>query len=207
MTSLKLNTGVKNKKREPTSTRENIPQKKTSLNLDKYRLDQSFQSSGVKKVITHIPVDRPKQDFFRIKNEEHFDCGLLIDERTKDGYLLDPTIYELLIKDAKLARLYFGVTMQGNPFFWARKLPSPDGKLDSWNESAHRIAEMAKNKWLRVTSNRELGAYEAHTVESSTKEPVWPDMSLEELIEIAFKDRMIDNEDHELVRYLLGEIS
>ena len=48
------------------------------------------------------------------------------------------------------------------------------------------------------------GAYEVLTAENCTAEPEWPSHSLQELIRIAFRDRMIDSLDHPVVKRLRG---
>ena len=40
---------------------------------------------------------------------------------------------------------------------------------------------------------------------SELPEPNWPDHSFDEILEIAFKDRIIKSKDHHVVKRLLGE--
>ena len=49
-----------------------------------------------------------------------------------------------------------------------------------------------------------LGAYEV--VEASTKsEPEWPDVTFNELLRIAFRDRLVDRLDHPVIKRLRGD--
>ena len=50
---------------------------------------------------------------------------------------------------------------------------------------------MAMSKWLRLKANMSLGAYEITVAASVMAEPVWPELSFQELVRIAYRDRMI----------------
>ncbi len=77
-----------------------------------------------------------------------------------DVYLVRPALYPALAEEAKPKQLYVGVTRDGNPFVWLVNMPGPDGRLDTWSQSAHAGASLAKTHWVRIKSNRDLGAYE-----------------------------------------------
>lgn len=51
-----------------------------------------------------------------------------------------------------------------------------------------------------------LGAYEISEAVGNLSEPVWPELSLPEILRIAFRDRMVTTLDHPLVKRLLGAI-
>ncbi len=61
-------------------------------------------------------------------------------------------------------------------------------------------------KWVRVTSNMALGAYEISEAIKGYPEPVWPDISLQEILKIAFRDRIVADADHALLQRLRGEL-
>jgi hypothetical protein len=61
-------------------------------------------------------------------------------------------------------------------------------------------------KWVRVTSSMSLGAYEIFEASGDLPEPVWPDYSFEEILKIAFRERIVDGPDHPLVQRLLGAV-
>jgi hypothetical protein len=52
----------------------------------------------------------------------------------------------------------------------------------------------------------ELGAYEISEAVGDLPDPEWPDLSLQELLKIAFKDAYIDRIDHPVVQRLRGAI-
>jgi hypothetical protein len=59
-------------------------------------------------------------------------------------------------------------------------------------------------KWVRLKANMSLGAYEITVAKSVMADPVWPDLPYQELIRIAYRDRMITAVDHPVVRRLRG---
>jgi hypothetical protein len=63
---------------------------------------------------------------------------------------------------------------------------------------------MAMTKWLRLKANMSLGAYEITIAENVMADPVWPDLSYQDLLRIAFHDRMITSIDHPVVKRLRG---
>ena len=86
------------------------------------------------------------------------------------------------------------------------RLPGPDGRHDDWNRSALEGAQLAMERWVRVASNRLLGAYEIFEATAALSDPDWPTESFEKILEVAFKDHYIDSVDHPAVRRLRGEI-
>ena len=60
-------------------------------------------------------------------------------------------------------------------------------------------------KWVRVQSNRSLGAYEIYEAAAPWGDPEWPDVQFKDLLKIAFKDRLIDTADHPVLKRLRGE--
>ena len=50
-----------------------------------------------------------------------------------------------------------------------------------------------------------LGAYEFLAAEGITDEPKWPKMLMNEILEIAFKNKIIDRLDHLVLKQLRGE--
>jgi hypothetical protein len=59
-------------------------------------------------------------------------------------------------------------------------------------------------KWSRVTANMSLGAYEVAHAIGDLPEPVWSKHSFREILEVAFRDRLVDRADHPLLQRLQG---
>jgi hypothetical protein len=172
------------------------------------RLNPSFiETAGVKKLLTTVPVRKPNnQDFVRVHPaEEYRENFAMIDLKDdREEYLVHPELAQELAGEIALKTLYTAINRQGMVFLWPVKLPAPDGRRDEWARSQREAAELAMKRWVRVKANMSLGAYEITTAESAMADPVWPDLSLRELIRIAFRDRLVTSIDHPVVKRLRG---
>ena len=72
--------------------------------------------------------------------------------------------------------------------------------------SAAEAAELAMKRWLRLTANMSLGAYEVFEATGDLPEPEWPDLPFPEILKIAFRDHVVDRADHPLVQRLRGQV-
>ena len=102
--------------------------------------------------------------------------------------------------------LFTTINRQGTLHLWPVKLPNPEGRHNEWHRSAAEGAERAQKKWVRVTASMSLGAYEIFESSADLPEPVWPGFSFQEILKIAFRDRIVDRGDHPLVQRLQGMI-
>ena len=50
-----------------------------------------------------------------------------------------------------------------------------------------------------------LGAYDVFQASANLPDPEWPDMTMNELIQTAFKNRFITSLDHAVIKKLKGE--
>jgi hypothetical protein len=126
-------------------------------------LDQSFvETSGVKKLLTTVPVRKPNnQDFVRVRPEEAYRLTSAVIELKDDRetYLVQPEVARQLPGECSPVTLYTGINRQGVVFLWPVKLPTPDGRINEWHRSAAEAAERAMERWLRVKADMALGAY------------------------------------------------
>jgi hypothetical protein len=176
---------------------------------DALRLDQSFaEKVGVKKLLTTVPVRRPnRQDFVRVHPDPGYrlsPAGIIELKEDRETYLVVPSMAEDLHGEFVAATLFTAITRQGVLFIWPVKLPGPDGKYNQWHQSAAEAVERAMTRWIRMTSNMNLGAYEISEATGNWPEPEWPDLPFQEILRIAFRGRIVDTTDHALVRRLKG---
>lgn len=180
------------------------------MSLDQMRLPQNFGAvAGVKKVITSIPARKPgNQAFFRVRPGAEWRVQLAILQLKDDGenYLVLPQMFRELAQEARPKLLYSAITRDGTPFVWPVNLPGEDGRLDTWSQSAHEAAKHAENSWIRLVANRSSGAYDIMQATCELAAPEWPEFSLVELLNLAFKDKVIDSPEHPIVRRLRGEL-
>ncbi len=176
--------------------------------LSSLRLSQSFEETvGVKKLLTTIPVRKPnQQDFIRVNPDpafrERFPAIEVKDDR--ELFLVSANVAPELAGECIAATLYTAISRQGVVFFWPVRLPSADGRWNEWHRSAAEAAELAMRGWIRMRANASLGAYEIFSAEGVMQEPVWPNLPFNELLRVAFRDRIIDSLDHPVVKRLRG---
>ena len=172
------------------------------------RLSQNFAgSTGVKKHYTTIPVRKPgRQDFIRTNPDPAYrlETAVLELKEERETYLVDPSLWNELPGELIPKLLITYINRQKVLCLWPIRLPGPDGRIDEWNSSALEASEMAQNKWVRLSANMSLGAYEIFSATGDIPEPEWPELTFEEILKIAFKGRYIDNLDHPVVQRLLG---
>ena len=172
------------------------------------RLNPSFlETAGVKKLITTVPVKKPsQQDFVRVhpaaEYRENFAVVDLKDDR--EEYLVHPTILSELSGEVVYKTVFTAVNRQGVVFLWPVRLPAPDDRKTEWSRSAREAAELAKTQWVRMKANMSLGAYEITVAESVIADPVWPGLPFSELVQVAFRERIITRLDHPVIRRLRG---
>jgi hypothetical protein len=179
-----------------------------AFDLSSLRLSQDFADDiGVKKVVTTIPVRKPdRQSFVRVHPDSSYriQTALLELREDREVYLVERGLWSELAAEIVPKTLYFAITRQGTPFIWSVRMPTEDGRLDQWNRSAHEAARIAMSRWVRVVSNMPAGAYDVFEAGATFADPTWPDLSFQDVLRIAFKDRFIRTIDDPIVRRLQG---
>ena len=179
------------------------------FDLASLRLNPSFvETAGVKKLLTTVPARKPNpQDFVRVHPSpdyrENFAMIDLKDDR--EDYLVRPEILPDLAGEVVYKTIFTAINRQGVVFLWPIRLPAPDDRKSDWPRSQREAAELAMRQWIRLKANMSLGAYEITMAESVMAEPVWPELSYQQLLSIAYRDRMITTLDHAVVKRLRGQ--
>ena len=174
------------------------------------RLTQNFgETLGVKKVLTTVPVGRPSKDrFFRTHASPNwvFPTWILENKVVGETYLISTEVASTLGSLVRPVELYAAIDRQNNPFLIPIPLPGPNGVRNPWHESLAQAVERAKAVWLRISANKDLGGYDIYEATAKLPDPIWPDITMDELLEIAFRGRIIKNVDHAIVQERLGNI-
>lgn len=175
------------------------------------RLSQRFaQGADVRRALVTVPVRKPSaQDFFRIHPDEDWrlDTAVIEIKADREVYLVDPEIWPLFPNECKPKTLYTTIDRRNVVTLWPVRLPDENGRLDDWNRSAHEAAQLAMEKWVRLSADMALGAYRIDVAMGDFPEPVWPSgVTFQDLLKIAFKGKMIEDLDHPMLRRLRGEI-
>jgi hypothetical protein len=174
------------------------------FDLASLRLNPSFlETAGVKKLLTTVPARRPNpQDFVRVHPSPDYraDFALIDLKDDREDYLVRQEVLSELISEVVFKTIFTAINRQGVVFLW----PAPDDRKTEWPRSQREAAELAMTKWVRLKANMSLGAYEIAVAESVMADPIWPDLTYQELVRIAYRDRMITTIDHPVVRRLRG---
>lgn len=186
------------------------PKVARGIKLADLRLSQDFGATlGVKKQLVTVPVRKPdRQTFFRVHPDPEWQLqAAVVDlKEERETYLVAPALRDSLLGEVTLKLMVTAITRQGVTFLWPLRLPGADGRQDEWSRSAMAAAEMARGTWVRLSANMDLNAYDVSTASSGVGEPEWPDVSFEQLVQIAFKDLYIDDVNHPVLRRLRGEV-
>lgn len=181
-----------------------------NLSLDAIRLSQNFADDlAVKRKLTVVPITKPNSSWWvRLHSELTFqiETTCLEDRENNHLYLVMPEVRQQLSDEAKVFRLFTAINRQGNVFLWPIKIPntdSPEGRMERYFQSVCSAVTLAKDEWIRVKWNKNLGAYDTLRTDRKLPDPEWPEESFQEIISIAFRNLVITSLDHPLVERLL----
>ncbi|CUI27281.1 hypothetical protein [Achromobacter kerstersii] len=199
---------------QPVNAGNPAPAANGPLSLDHYSLGngltQDFGAlAGIERIVTNVPARKPNSHaFIRVHPSADYRLQVFILNTKDDGenYLVSPKLYAELAQEVRPKMLYTGVTREGNPFLWPVNMPGEDGRLDDWSQSAHQAAGIAQTHWVRLVANRSMGAYDVMKAANLSVEPKWPDKTFTELLNLAFRDKVINDLNHVILRRLRGEL-
>jgi hypothetical protein len=176
-------------------------------NLDGLRISIFDTAESVREILSAVPVRKPNRtDYFRTHPDPNMclPTTVLVDRDEQDEiFFVPPDMRGVLAGELKHVLLQVTITRQGVLLLWPINLPL-DGRHCPWAETSRQAAELAKSSWVRMASDRPLGAYRIFRAEGEIPEPRWPDKTFGELLQIAFRGRIIDSEDHPVIRRLRG---
>ena len=149
------------------------------------RLDPSDELVGIRRVVAHVAIRRPKrQEFVRVRPEPEYRLDVAILDLEEDGesFMVVPDLRPELADELKRVTLYTALSRAGGLFLWPVRLPEATGRRNSWAESSRRGAELAMKHWTRLTSNRSAGQYDLAIASATLPEPEWPDLPFKEIL-------------------------
>jgi hypothetical protein len=181
--------------------------------LEKLRLEES-ETQGLSvgpEILIRVPVRRPgRKEFFRCHPGPHMATAMALyvdDSEDGDGeaYPVTREMREVFGEDVKPTLVQLTMLRNGTVILWPLKIPQADGgRGRSWHESALLARDIAMTKWIKLQSDHSLSGYRMFAAQGHIPEPQWPDRTLEEYLEIAFRDRIVKSMDHPIVRKYLG---
>lgn len=160
-------------------------------------------------VLVDVPIDKPpKAHFFRVRPGEEYSAAFSLLDAGKMGgegrYAITPQVAGLAADQTRFVQLRQAVTQFGATCLLPVPLPGSDGRTNPWHVSLARAVKLAETRWIRISADMQRGAYTVFEALGHLGEPQWPTESFDELLELAFRDRIIESEDHPLIQQLLG---
>jgi hypothetical protein len=192
--------------KKPDETNVNKKPDETDV-LAQLRVSQDFANKlGAKKVITTVPIRNPKRnEFVRVHpTMEPMLVYTLVDEQ--ETFVATADIAGNFPGDMVPKLLVPTISRQGTLFLWPLRVPGDDGRINNWHASAREAAARAIHVWVRVQANMALGAYEVYEAIGAIPDLEWPELSVDEIVRIAVRGRVIDTLDHPVLKKLRGEI-
>src|SRR5262245_3634613 len=110
------------------------------FDLSNLRLDASvLEATGVKKLLTTVPVRRPnKQDWVRVREEEDYreNLPMISLKEEREDYVVTRKVLPDLVNEVVYKTIFTTINRQGVLFLWPIKLPHPDDRRkDEWARS------------------------------------------------------------------------
>ncbi len=195
---------------------EQQPEKPGRIDLEANRVGQDFGSYGGRKAVVDVPIRKPgAQSFFRTRSGAQwrwdtvlFKVGGEDGAGSRELYLVDQALRDepCLVGQAAPYMLYYVVNQFGDPCLWPVRLPGRDGKDNDYWSTAHKAARMAETHWARIEPKPGGLGYSIWIAENETGlgEPVWPELTFQEIVDMAFEGRVIDSRQHPIIKRLLG---
>jgi hypothetical protein len=182
---------------------------KGNLDFSKFKISSGSPDMPIaRKIILHVPVSKPaKQRYVRVQRDRdyHFECAVLNLEGEDRPFLLSPQVAQGIAKDAKRVTLKLAIDRQSNLFLWPVPPIPTEGTDNPWNQSQREVADLAEEQWVRLTSNRSVGCYEPIVAQGDIPAPVWPEMSMGQILSIAFgSTHVIMDHEHPALQKLWG---
>jgi hypothetical protein len=191
---------MSNKTEEPTNP----------FHPDALRADPGDDNIATERIVHRIKVRKPhRHEFFRVHPDPAYCTDVYLIEAgegiERDAFIVTPAVAREILAETSRRRLFMCVNRAETPFIWASKLPT-SATTNSWTETALTIAESAKQYWVRMIADIGAGQYEEARAEGLLAEPKFPNLTFTEVLEKGFKNKLIEDYDHEVLRSLRGEI-
>jgi hypothetical protein len=167
----------------------------------------------VTELLVSVACRKPKPtEYFRVHLDANMarECYVFTDREEIGGetYFVMPDARPYISEHLRPVLLTTCINRQNVVFLWPIAIPDPgvnNGRQNRWGSTALEAMAAAKNRWTKMTAGS--GAYRVFTAENtSLPEPQWPDRSFLELLGVAFKETIISDATHPIVKRLRGQV-
>ena len=183
------------------------------FDFEAIRLPPNFErEAGVRKQLTLVRVRQPrKQEWVRVHPEHRAEVATIVFRENEEGkpeiYLVAPDVAMQLGDEITYQTIYLAINRQGEPFLWPCRRPKLESRSgDIAATSRIEAAETAMTRQVRVQWRSpafEMSFRDGHIPDV---DPIWPDKSFGELVEIAFHrtGMFIHDPNHQVIKILQG---
>jgi hypothetical protein len=188
------------------------------LSADSLRFVEDYdgieEEAGLVQAIVSVDIRTPDKTWFiMVHPDQKYQLPVSVlemqDKNRRDTYILSPRLGRALEKLGEKAvrrrLLVTAITRDGHHFLWSMGLKQEDGREDNWGDSARQAAKLARQSWIRVSADMKHGCYKVLEATADMGQPKWTDLSFDELLRIAVKDKYIDSLDHPVIKKLRGQ--
>src|SRR5262245_32881862 len=170
-------------------------------NLNAIRLSpEEAGTIGTEEVLIQVPVRKPNvNEFVRVSTDPKMTLATTIFiDHEREVYFVAPALRSVMVAGGLKAMVRVLTVNQGGvPFLLALALGDGTGRRNAWHDSAREAAELAKREWIKIVSDMPAGHYRIYRAKGKLPEPAFPtDKTLEELLRLAFRGRVIEDEGH-----------
>lgn len=173
------------------------------------RLSQDYlDMDEVMEVTTSVEIGKPNhQVFFRAHTEWKglypvFEQKHL---RKSEFFIVDAQAVPELAGEVTPRLLVPLITRDRSLYIWPLRVGTADREMDLAAQSAHVAIEQAKLHWVKIKWNG--NKFDCRAAKSDLDPPQWPpDLTWDQMVELAFGNRVIDSPNHPAVKALNGEL-
>ena len=172
--------------------------------LDKLAVTPEAQV-GARQILSTVAVRRPKNnEFIRVDPARSLTSVVFEDRDEGEVYFIAPHIRPMMIAGTAVKLLTLTVNQAGVAFIWPVPCLDDATRRNAWNESSRAAFHRAQVEWVKLVGDRVAGQYRVYIAEGELPKPRFPDKPFTELLAIAFGNRLIDSEDHYIIRAQRG---
>ena len=173
-------------------------------NLDALRNPQDYDEFLGGEAVTAFAVRTLKDSIhLRVNDNPTYSLLGVYTVATRQGiYFVYPQFRDALGPLPRRCNLHVALDGHGEYFLLLVKQPNPgQGQDDNvWYTSARRVAAAAMKEWVKVTKPSGDGGWGHIPVQHKMFDPSWPTKPFEELLNLAFPDRVITSLNHDLIQ-------
>jgi hypothetical protein len=162
---------------------------------------------GAQEIPNPPAVRKPKNnEFVRVHPEPQYSLTTWVfeDKDENETYMVAPGIRPLVIAGMVVKMLTLAVNQLGLIFIWPVPVDDEQSRKNMWNESSRQGYHRAKTTWIKLVGDRSKGHYRLYQAEGQLPEPRWPSEPFEQLLALGFRGRVIDRQDHPLLKAQRG---